>query len=356
MLPTNKSVADCHSTPKTDGKITPTDVPPTASEGVGIVPEIVIGSPKRSKQAWAKHHILGDLSSIGSERNPRAAQPSVRGWFGRRSLASTSIGGEGSPTYRESKKENYLPQQAEVHITPMKPSKVKSRSLGNLTGWLHRSPKALSDGLFSRGIKKEKIASPTLSLLTSLNSTPLGQASLSPTLPPLTSPRPISLGLSINSSIRAEHTDKGEFSNEEVGKLIKRLSAQFPQTPDNANGSNPLGGRHHTSTFDNIPTSTSNLDKSPSARNESNPIAVCMDLINAASKEPQSLRRERLLQLSSILVDAVSKSRDAECAAEEAKMAAVRAECAFLETRKNLQEMTELMKRGKGVFLGDNFI
>jgi hypothetical protein len=139
----------------------------------------------------------------------------------------------------------------------------------------------------------------------------------------------------------------GEFSNDEVEILIKRLSTQIPQTPDEMNGFNALGGRYYTADY------TPNLDESPSK--EGNPIAVCMNLIDAASKEPQSPRRERLLQMSSILVDAVSKSRDAECAAEEAKMAATRAECAFLETRKHLQEMTELMAKRKGIVVGDSF-
>ncbi|KAG0138215.1 hypothetical protein HOY82DRAFT_643010 [Tuber indicum] len=269
-------------------------------------------SPERFTPS--KIRALADLSAIGSNRNPRTMPSPGRGWFGRRSLVS-------APTSAISGKENYDPSNAqEEGVTPVKKEKAKSRSLGNLAGWLHRSPKISPDGLFSRGAKKDK---DKLAKATS---------SLTIRLPPATlTPQPL-----------GRHEQKTEFSQDDVENLIKRLSTQLPSTPDGSREFNALGGKYYTSGY--IP----NLDESPSK--ESNPIAVCMDLINSASEEVQSPRRERLLQMSSIMVDAVSKSRDAECAAEEAKMAAAKAECAFLETRKCLQEMTELLKKkGKDV-------
>ncbi|KAG0636694.1 hypothetical protein HOY80DRAFT_1024259 [Tuber brumale] len=258
-----------------------------------------------------KIRALADLSAIGSNRNPRTLPSPGRSWFGRRSLVS-------APTSAISGKENYDPSNAQEGTTPINKEKAKSRSLGNLTGWLHRSPKISPDGLFSRGAKKDKnkLAKVTSSL--TVHSAP---ATLTP--------QPL-----------GRREQKAEFSHSDVENLIKRLSTQLPSTPDGSREFNALGGKYYTSGY--IP----NLDESPSK--ESNPIAVCMDLINSASEEGQSPRRERLLQMSSIMVDAVSKSRDAECAAEEAKIAAAKAECAFLETRKCLQAMTELLKkRGK---------
>ncbi|CUS15211.1 unnamed protein product [Tuber aestivum] len=270
-------------------------------------------NPPRKMLTPTKVQALTDLSSIGSKRNPRTLPSPGRSWFGRRSLVSV-------PTLAISGKENYDPSNAQQGTTPVKKEKVKSRSLGNLAGWLHRPPKTSPDGLFSRGAKKDKdkLATATSSLIV----------------------RSVPATLTLQPPGR--HEQRAEFSHNDVENLIKRLSTQLPGTPDGSCGFNALGGKYYTSGY--IP----NLDESPSK--ESNPIAVCMDLINSASEEAQSPRRERLLQMSSIMVDAVSKSRDAECAAEEAKIAAAKAEYAFLETRKCLQSMTELLKkRGKDV-------
>lgn len=257
-----------------------------------------------------KTQALADISAIGSNRNPRTLPSPGRSWFGRRSLVSVPASGAVCG------KENYDPSSSHQGTAPVNKEKVKSRSLGNLAGWLHRSPKMSPDGLFSRGAKKdkEKLSKAASSLI------------VGPTTPTLALQPP------------SRHEKKAEFSHNDVENLINRLSIQLPSTPDGSSGFNALGGKYYTSGY--IP----NLDQSPSK--ESNPIAICMDLINSASEEAQSPRRERLLQISSIMVDAVSKSRDAECAAEEAKIAAAKAECAFLETRKSLQAMTELLKKG----------
>ncbi|RPB04402.1 hypothetical protein L873DRAFT_1349059 [Choiromyces venosus 120613-1] len=286
---------------RNEGNHSPPQVP-----GADNIPE--------KKLTPTKIQVLTDLSAIGSNRNPRTLPSPGRSWFGRRSLVSV-------PTLAPvSGKENYDPSTAKPCTTPVKKGKVKSKSLGNLAGWLHRSPKMSPDGLFSRGARKDKdkVATATSNLIVR-------------SIPPSLTLQPL-----------ARHEQKAEFSHNDVETLIKRLSSQLPSTPDGSKGFSALGGKYYTSGY--IP----NLDESPSK--EFNPIAVCMDLINSASEEAQSPRRERLLQMSSIMVDAVSKSRDAECAAEEAKMAAAKAECAFLETRKNLQAMTELLKkRGKDV-------
>jgi len=286
---------------RNDGSQTLPRVPPTqSSPGKMLTP--------------TKTQALVDISVIGSSRNPRTLPSPGRSWFGRRSLVSapTSVTVAG--------KENYDPSNSQQGITLVNKEKVKSRSLGNLAGWLHRSPKMSPDGLFSRGAKKDKDKLPKTA-----SSLVVGSNPPTLTLQPL-----------------GRHENKAEFSHNDVENLIKRLSIQLPSTPDGSSRFNTLGGKYYTSGY--IP----NLDESPSK--ESNPIAICMDLINSASEEAQGPRKERLLQISSIMVDAVSKSRDAECAAEEAKIAAAKAECAFLETRKSLQAMTELLKkRGKDV-------
>ncbi|PWW76455.1 hypothetical protein C7212DRAFT_363294 [Tuber magnatum] len=290
----------------------PAEGPPKKNDGNQTLPQVPPAeNPPGDVLTPTKVQVLTDLSAIGSNRNPRTLPPPGRSWFGRRSLASV-------PTSAISGKENYDPSNAQQGATPIKEEKAKSRSLGSLAGWLRGSPKTSPDGLFSRGAKKDKDK--------------LGNAvsDLIARPPPAT----------LTPQSPSHHKKRAEFSNNDVENLIKRLSSQLPSTPEDSRGFNALGGKYYTSGY--IP----NLDESPSK--ESNPIAVCMDLISSASEEAQSPRRERLLQMSSIMVDAVSKSRDAECAAEEAKIAAAKAECAFLETRKCLQAMTELLKkRGK---------
>lgn len=255
-------------------------------------------SPSKFKDSLGSSNggMLMDITGIGSGSNPRTTPVTSRNWFGRRGNETllisrpVPISGLVSESYSpmDSQKENSRPLMGNYQQYPQ-PQKVtpkaKTKPLGNLTSWLSSSKRLKG------------------------KSSPL--------------------------------TPNGHFFQEEVDDLIKRLSAQIPQSPGLRNGSNVLGGRYYSS-------SVPSLEKSPSKdEKDRNPIAVCMDLINAASNEPQSPKRESLLQMSRVMVDAVSKSRDAECAAEEAKMAANRAEMAFLETRKHLAEMTEMMKHKK---------
>jgi hypothetical protein len=124
-------------------------------------------------------------------------------------------------------------------------------------------------------------------------------------------------------------------SKEEIQTLISSLSAQLAYNTD---GFTSLGGKYYTT---NIPS----LDESPSRdEKEKNPIAVCMDLITSASNEQCLETREQLLVMAKILVDVVSKSRDAECASEEAKLASFRAEQAAMEVRTRLAEVVEVIR------------
>jgi hypothetical protein len=247
--------------------------------------------------------VLVDITEIGSASNPRI-MPSGCTWFG-----GTPGPMVESLIHIDSQKENSRicidNKQHSFQSTSSGTVKSKSGPLENFVGWLSRGSPKFSHTESGGFLKYATIRK--------------------------------------NKERSSPVTPHGEFSQDEVVNLMKRLSAQIPQTPDGKKVFNGLGGRYYTS---NIPS----LDKSPSKdEKKRNPIAVCMDLINAASNEPQSARREKLLQMSRVMVDAVSKSRDAECAAEEAEMAAKRAEIAFLETRKHLAQMTELMNKKQDI-------
>lgn len=250
--------------------------------------------------------VLVDITEIGSASNPRVT-PGGCTWLGGTSRILGPM--VGSLIHTDSQKENSRicidKKQHPLQSTSSGTVRSKSGPLENFVGWFSRGSPKFSHTESGGFLKYATIRK--------------------------------------NKERSSPVTHHGEFSQDEVVNLMKRLSAQIPQTPDGKKAFNGLGGRYYTS---NIPS----LDESPSKdEKKRNPIAVCMDLINAASNEPQSARREKLLQMSRVMVDAVSKSRDAECAAEEAEIAAKRAEVAFLETRKHLAQMTELMNKEQDI-------
>ena len=69
-----------------------------------------------------------------------------------------------------------------------------------------------------------------------------------------------------------------------------------------------------------------------------------MDLINAAHTESDAVKRESLFAMSRILVDAVTQSREAQCAAESSKVSMMTAEKAVLEVNSKLRECMDLVK------------
>ena len=68
--------------------------------------------------------------------------------------------------------------------------------------------------------------------------------------------------------------------------------------------------------------------------------------------EQSSPKKERLLELGSVMVEALTQARDAERAMEEAKQAARKAEVAFLCCEKSVKDVTRsvmVWKRELGV-------
>jgi hypothetical protein len=64
-----------------------------------------------------------------------------------------------------------------------------------------------------------------------------------------------------------------------------------------------------------------------------------MQILNEARNERSSPKKERLLELGKIMVDAVTQARDAEKAMEEAKQAARKAEVANALCKRSLAEV-----------------
>ncbi|KAI9682294.1 MAG: hypothetical protein M1817_000348 [Caeruleum heppii] len=74
------------------------------------------------------------------------------------------------------------------------------------------------------------------------------------------------------------------------------------------------------------------------------PTAFAMHLLKSARNETQTPKKEQLLEMGKVMVDAITSARDADRAQEEAKVAAGRAEMAAVMTRKSVVRMTDLLR------------
>lgn len=71
--------------------------------------------------------------------------------------------------------------------------------------------------------------------------------------------------------------------------------------------------------------------------------SLAMQILDSARVEQSSPKKENLLQLGKIMVDAITQARDAEKAVEEAHQAARRAEIASAQCQASLREMSRLI-------------
>ncbi|KAL7275255.1 hypothetical protein RUND412_001800 [Rhizina undulata] len=287
-----------------------------------VAPNGTSGDPKKN--------VLADITSIGAAKNARTA--GGRNWLGQRKspLSTTSrsisppLAGSFVHRDRTALKENIPPVDYAVTNETQKKlfesnggagktdrDRITPKERKGFTGWLKGASPRLSGEIFHKVSKKGK------------NSVPVPTAA--------------------TETLKGKEVAREpEFSKEDIEALYSRLSAHFPQTPDEKNSFTAVGGRYYS-------VDTPDLESSPTkADRERNPIAVCMELISISGREPDdSPRKEFLLQMSRVLVDAVTKSSAAVCAAEEAKMAATRADCAAAETRQCLLVFTEIVAKEK---------
>jgi hypothetical protein len=250
---------------------------------------------------------LEDISEIGSAKNPRLGLARKLLGLGRKTSAKTSPktpGSEGKLATDGKKKENMPPSG--IAVPSSSAPRTTTKKLLGVTDW------------FRTGHSTEKRGS----LSSGKNFLKFGKSRATINIPDAVSP-----GYA--------------FTDEEVELLKKRLSAHCPSDKD---GFNVVGGQYYT----NKPPT---LDESPTrAEKEGNPIAVCMDLINTAARQTDQAKRDNLFAMSTILCDAVSKSKDAQMASakatlasEEAQIARQMAERAKAEVFHNLNEVVKMI-------------
>ncbi|MCJ1398336.1 hypothetical protein MMC11_001534 [Xylographa trunciseda] len=83
------------------------------------------------------------------------------------------------------------------------------------------------------------------------------------------------------------------------------------------------------------------VPESPKKSELSNNTALAMEILETARNEPSSPKKERLLELGKIMVNALTQARDAEKAMEEAKQAARKAEISYMLCTKSVSEITK---------------
>lgn len=99
-----------------------------------------------------------------------------------------------------------------------------------------------------------------------------------------------------------------------------------------------------TPRLNSITTAATPSYASPIPSEVSTTTTLAMQIIESARNERSSPKKERLLELSRIMVDAITQARDAEKAMEEAKQAARKAEVSYVMCKKTLGEVERCVK------------
>ena len=80
---------------------------------------------------------------------------------------------------------------------------------------------------------------------------------------------------------------------------------------------------------------------------------MAMQILESARKERSSPKKERLLELGKILVDALTQARDAERALEEAKQAARKAEVSYELCKRSVSQVQKMVEQWREELKGD---
>ena len=95
-------------------------------------------------------------------------------------------------------------------------------------------------------------------------------------------------------------------------------------------------------------TPTPTTTHSPEASQMASTTALAMKILEEARLERDGVRKERLLQLGTVMVEVLTQAREAEKAMVEAKQAATRAEVAWVRANKGVGEVLGCVERGEG--------
>ena len=80
--------------------------------------------------------------------------------------------------------------------------------------------------------------------------------------------------------------------------------------------------------------------------------SLATQILNSARDERNNAKKERLLQMGKVMVDAITSARDAEVAMEQAKVAAEKAQMSYMLTRKSVMDVSRMVRDWKRVLEG----
>ncbi|KAI9841417.1 MAG: hypothetical protein M1837_000693 [Sclerophora amabilis] len=144
----------------------------------------------------------------------------------------------------------------------------------------------------------------------------------------------------------AEAKQEGTSTNKGAkGSTKSRGGSPFPLQSDPWDGTNKKKGHQPTSKGSGHSSTPGFLDlSSPTTDEMSQASSTAMHILESARNELDTPKKERLLEIGKMMVDAITYAREAEKAKEEAKVAADKAEMSFMLTRKKVLDVTRFVE------------
>ena len=155
-----------------------------------------------------------------------------------------------------------------------------------------------------------------------------------------------------DSSLKAKKKDKQKAAINGNGSPFPPISEVHPvhrptlASMRRAVHTNGRASRSPLPDFSN-PVAATPPFQSPMPTEVSTTTTLAMQILESARKEQSSPKKERLLELGKIMVDALTQARDAEKAMEEAKQAARKAEVAYALCKKSCGNVSRLVEEWK---------
>ncbi|MCJ1479610.1 hypothetical protein MMC13_008296 [Lambiella insularis] len=137
--------------------------------------------------------------------------------------------------------------------------------------------------------------------------------------------------------------------------IIKNAGSAFPPVngsyrfdrPTIASASKNKVVPKHDPTQSEIMVPTMAVSGPPEISELSNTTALAMEILESARVEPSSPKKEQLLKLGKVMVDALTQTRDAAKSMEEAKLAARKAEMSYLRCMQSVDEIAKSVQAWK---------
>jgi hypothetical protein len=141
--------------------------------------------------------------------------------------------------------------------------------------------------------------------------------------------------------------------------VSERVATPIPTSLRLHTGNSTVAEAEKTTTHSTGPTA-SNTNQASAPSTHVNEIAettsLATQILNSARDERSNAKKERLLQMGKVMVDAITSARDAEVAMEQAKVAAKRAQMSYMLTRKSVMDVSRMVRDWKKILEGGKLL